>query len=224
MTEVTDTRSPPTFCTMSAKTVVVAMTFILPVAGSDAFSPHATSTTPVMITRATLGADRLRLSLNGWFMWSFGWSSVRVGGRSGVRRGLGLAVAAEPEELEPMRLDPVAAAPCDLRNGLGNARILDVRRAATALADDVMMVCGRARDICVLAARQVEPFHHAQLRQEVERPEQSGPADAEPPRARDGLELGSGEVPVVLRDEGGDGTPWRGEAVAGRVERVNDRV
>ena len=52
--------------------------------------------------------------------------------RAGVRRRLGLAVPAEPEQLEPVAVDPVAAATGDLGHRLSDAAVLYVGRATAA--------------------------------------------------------------------------------------------
>ena len=82
----------------------------------------------------------------------------------------------------------------------------------------------RAGHVGVLAGRQVESLDDAELGQQVQRPKERRPADAEPPLAGRGLELGGGEVPVVLGDEVGDGASRLGQPVAGVIEGVDDGI
>jgi len=88
----------------------------------------------------------------------------------------------------------------------------------------MMVMCRRAWDIRVLASGQVEPFHDAELCEQVERPKQRRPTDPQPPTPRGGLELGRGEVTVVFGDQVRDGTARAGQAVAAGVERSDDGI
>ena len=65
-----------------------------------------------------------------------------------------------------------------------------------------MVVMDRvARDIGVLAGRQVQAFDDAELLEQVERAEDRRPADPESPRPRSRDEVGGREVPRSFSDE-----------------------
>ena len=61
----------------------------------------------------------------------------------------------------------------------------------------MVVVCRLARDVGVLARRQVEALDGAQIDQDVECPEDRRPADPEPPSARIRDEVGRGEMTVA---------------------------
>ena len=63
---------------------------------------------------------------------------MKLGARSGGQSGLGLAVPAEPEELQAMGIDPIAAPPGDLGDGLADTRVFDVSGASAARAPSCM--------------------------------------------------------------------------------------
>jgi hypothetical protein len=149
---------------------------------------------------------------------------ARSGGWAGVGAGFGLAMPAEPEEFEAMRLDAVPTAPRDLVDGRRQAEILDLGRAPAPGAHDVVMVGGRACDIRVLAAGQVEALEDAELREEIEGPEECRPADAQSAVPCDRLEIRSGEMAVGLGDQARDSAPWCSEPMAGQVEGAQDGV
>jgi len=144
--------------------------------------------------------------------------------RSGVGRRFRLAVSAEPEQLEPMGFDPVPTPPCDLAHSLGHPTVLDVGGAPAARADDMVVVGGRARDVCVLTARQIEPFNDAQVGQQVQGTEERRPTDTQAPRPGDLLELGCGEMTIVLGDQGRHGSPWAREPIPCDIKGPDDRV
>ena len=97
---------------------------------------------------------------------------------------LRLAARAEPEQLQAVRVDPVAGLPPDPRDDCGEARVADVGRPAAASADDMVMVRRRlAGDVGVVAGRQVDPLDRPDALQDLERPEDRRPADVQPPRA-----------------------------------------
>jgi hypothetical protein len=123
-----------------------------------------------------------------------------------------------------VRLDGVAASPRDLGDHAGKAAVLDSRRPTAARTDDVVVVGGRARDVRVLAGREIEALDNVKLRQEIERPEERRPTDPESPAARGRLELGRGEVAVVFGDEIGDREARRGKPIAGSLERIDDGI
>jgi hypothetical protein len=143
---------------------------------------------------------------------------------SGVRAGLRLAVAAEAEQLEPVGVDPVTAPPRDLRHRVCDAAILHFGRAAAARADDVVMVRSGARDVRMLAVREVQALDDVELGEEFEHTEERCPADPEATLASDCFEFGGREVTIVLGDQFGEGTSRSRQPVAAGVERLDDRV
>ena len=86
------------------------------------------------------------------------------------------------------------------------------------------MVSTSTGDVGVLTGRQVQALHDMELGQQVERPKQRRPTDPQPPTPRGGLELGRGEVTVVLGDQVRDGTARPGQAVAAGVEGSDDGI
>ena len=71
----------------------------------------------------------------------------------------------------------------------------------------------------VLTRRQVQPFDGAELRQDIERPEDGRAPDPETPVPRRADQLGGREVAVLIGDERCEGAPRLGQPVAGAVER-----
>ena len=147
-----------------------------------------------------------------------------AGNRSRARRGLaGLARRTQAEQLEPVVVDAIARPPGDVLDDRAKARVGDRIAPTAARADDVVVVGRLAADVGVLAGGQVEPLDRTELLQHLERAEDGRPADAEMLAARRFDQLGGGEVAVAVRDEGCDGAPRSGQAVAGVVERRDDR-
>ena len=87
-----------------------------------------------------------------------------------------------------------------------------------------MVMSRRAWDVRMLAGRQIETFHDPELGQEIQRPEERGPTDAESSTPRGGFELGRGEVAAVLGDQVRDGTARPGQAITAGVERLDDGI
>jgi hypothetical protein len=130
----------------------------------------------------------------------------------------------EPEEFESMRLDAVATAPRDLVDGCRQAEILDLGRAPTPGAHDVVMVGRRAGDICVLAVGQIEALEDAELREEIEGAEQSRPANAQSAVTRDRLEIRGREMSDGFGDQARDRAAWGSQPLAGQIEGAQDGV
>jgi hypothetical protein len=86
----------------------------------------------------------------------------------------------------------------------------------------VVVMRAGARDIGVLAIRQVDALDDTQLSKEVERAKKGRPADAQAPPTRGGFELQGSEVPVVVGDQICYGAPWSGHPVAGQVNGIDD--
>lgn len=147
-----------------------------------------------------------------------------IGCASGVGGRLGLAVSTQPEQLETVRVDAIAAAPGDLGHGLGHPCVFDLCGPSTARTDDVVVMGRRAGHVRMLAARQIHALDDPEIGEKVQRPEQGGPADADPAISRGRLELQRGEVPAMFGDESGDLTPRAGEAIAREVQGVDDVI
>jgi hypothetical protein len=79
-----------------------------------------------------------------------------------------------------------------------------------------------AGDEGVLARGQVDPLDHPELGQDVESPEDRGPAESEVAPTRRIEQVIRCEVALPARDETRQRAPWRGEAVAGTLERTDD--
>lgn len=143
-------------------------------------------------------------------------------GESGVARpGTGRA---EAEQLEAVGVDLEPGPTADLGGDGLDPGIVDVVGAATAGADDVVVVDGFARDVGVLARRQVEPLDDAKVLEQIERPEDRGPSDPEAPGPSVGDQVGGGEVPGPVGDQLGHGTAGSGDPVSGMVECAEERA
>ena len=119
-----------------------------------------------------------------------------------VGRGrTGQARRTQAEELESVVVDPVAGLSGDLANDRPQTGVVDPGRPPAARADDVMMVRRLAADVGMLAGRQVQPFDGAELGEDLERPEDRRPPDAETPGSRRDDQLGGREMAVLIGDE-----------------------
>ena len=146
--------------------------------------------------------------------------SGRDRGRSGSR---GQAGRAEAEQLEAVVVDPIAGLPRDLAHDRSQAQVGDLGRAPTRGAHDVVVMRRLAADVGVLARWQVEPLDSAELREDLERPEDGRAPDAEVTAARVAHQLRGREVARLLGDQHGQRAAWLGQPVAGAVEGGDDR-
>lgn len=121
-----------------------------------------------------------------------------------------------------MGIDSEARALGDLAHDRAKAGVVDVPVPATDRADDMVVMDGLARDIRVIAARQVDTLDRPQFGQDVERPEDGGATDAQATRVRVGDKVGRGEVAIASSDQAHDRTPRGGDAVAGPVQGCVD--
>jgi hypothetical protein len=126
----------------------------------------------------------------------------------------GLAVRAQPEQLETVVVDAIAGRPLEVTDNVAKAGVRDIAAAAAARANDVMVVGRLARDVGVVAARQVEPLHGAEAGEDVQGPEDGRPPDPEALRARLGDQIRRREMGPLLRDQLGDRPPRLRQAVA----------
>lgn len=89
----------------------------------------------------------------------------------------------------------------------------------------MMVVDGRrAGDEAVAATREVDLLDEAELGEDFQRSEDRGSANPEPGAGGLSDEVTRGEVAVVGRDERGESPAGLGEAVAGSLECVDDRL
>jgi hypothetical protein len=128
-------------------------------------------------------------------------------------------MSTDPEQLKPVRVDPIAGEAGYFGHYLGDAAIRGVGRPAAIRADD-MVVMGRTdtRHVCMSSCREINPLDNAQFRQQVERPEDSPATDAETTIASVRFKFGRREGPVIFRDQVRDGSPGRSQAIAGHIE------
>lgn len=117
-----------------------------------------------------------------------------------------------------MVVHPKAGPAGDLAHDRAQSRIVDLGRPTAARADDVMVMDRLAAYVRMRTARQVEPLHGAQIRQDLERPEDRRPADADPMRAGVRDEVGRREVPSPPGDEADDRATGVCEPVSGTFE------
>ena len=125
------------------------------------------------------------------------------------RRGAVGAVSAwqwrhSPKSSTPVGVDAEPGQALDLGDGVVEARVGDLGRPPAARADDVMVMRAGARDVGMIATREIEPLHHAELDEQIQGAEQGRPTHAEAPVAGDRRQLGRREVPVVGGDQVGE--------------------
>ena len=112
-----------------------------------------------------------------------------------------------------MVVDAVARRPFEVADDVAQASVGDITAAATPRAHDVVVVGRLARDVRMVAARQVEPLHRAKTGEDVKRAEDRGPPDPEPPRARLGHQVRRGEMGGLIGDQPGDGLSGLRQAI-----------
>ena len=223
----TSTCEPPTWRTRSARTLVVATTLIASGAGAGPLDPTATSSWPAQPATKipairTTDIQRVISSL------SVG-RRIRMALASAVRRCGGAEWARQPGSRDRGRRARVGARRPDSlsagrpRYDSPQALIGDVRDAAAARADHVVVMERLANDIGVFACRQVDALDRAQLGEHLEGAEDGCPSEPQPARPRMVDEIGRREVPLVLGDQRSDGAPRFGEPVAGAFEGGGDR-
>ena len=102
-------------------------------------------------------------------------------------------------------------APRDLVDQSGQFAVGDVFAPPAGRADQVMvMFVGVAHDIRVGAAREIQPLHDAQVREQIKGAEDSRPADVHPLEAAAFKQVGGGEMASGGRNELGYQAPvWR---------------
>ena len=88
----------------------------------------------------------------------------------------------------------------------------------------MMVVSGCAGNVGVLTGWEVDALDDAELRKQVEGPEERRPADAEPSVARGRLELRRREVAIAVGDQRGDGPSRGGDPVASLADRGDDGI
>ncbi len=126
---------------------------------------------------------------------------------------------AQPEQLEPVGVDQVAAVPRDFCDYLLEAAVRHLSRLAAAATDDVVVVMLRlAGDVRVLARWKVEAFESPELGEKVEVAEEGGPADLHAPSAGHVKQLGRREVTGSAVDELGHSAASPGHSVSGTCE------
>ena len=172
---------------MSAKTVVVVTTLsgVRPRRtgrdggrGCDRTAPHGRerrrprATTTPAARRATESQRAVARDD------ALSWHGLGRAGQASASSGPGSAGRARRARADACRSGSRSAARSP-RTRLGDAAVVDLGRPAAARADHVVVMGRRARDVGVLAVRQVEPLDDAELREQVERPEQGRPADPE---------------------------------------------
>ena len=195
---VTSTFVPPTWRTMSARTVVVATTLSAPGAG---VGPEAAGVAaPVQPATTSRMAATPRPSLS-----DEGGQTARarriIGGQADAQAGQRPNSSRRWLSIR----NPVRRSTARTMSRTPRSSISVVLPAA--LADDVVVVGGLAADVRVLAARQVDPLHDAQLAERVDRPEDRRPPDPEPPGAGVGEDVRRGERAVAVGDQAGHRPP-----------------
>ena len=136
------------------------------------------------------------------------------------RRG---AIGAQPEQLDPVRIDDVARPGLDLAGDRVHAAVLDLGAPAAALADDVVVMGGLADHVRVFAVGQVKTLDQAELLEQLERQKDRRTSDAESAALGLSDQIERGEMVGTLGHHLGDDPPRLGDVVAGIVQRVGQR-
>jgi hypothetical protein len=201
---------------MSARTVVVATTFSAPGAGLAAPEDGVAAEEHPATTAITATSDAARLSLTD--------RRTDLTTDTGVLllpgRGAGRAAA---EQLEAVAVDAEPRPALHGPHDVADAAVVDLGRAAAALAHDVVVVGRLATDVGVLAVRQVEALDHVQLVERVQGTEDRRPADPEASVTGVGEDVGRGEGPVTFGDERGHVAASIGQAEASGVKGGKQR-
>jgi hypothetical protein len=103
-----------------------------------------------------------------------------------------------------MRLDFKARASGGFRSDGVDAAVIDLGDCTARDADQVMVVGWFARDVGMSAVGKVNPFNQVLVGEEFKETEDSGAPNAEAALIGICNEVGSGEVPLPARNEGGE--------------------
>lgn len=124
-----------------------------------------------------------------------------------------------------MLLHLPAGAPLHARDGLAKSKILDLGHTSADLADHmVVMVRRQTGHVRMLARRQIDTLEQSKVREEVERAEDRGPADAKLAGLGLSDDVVGGEVAGAAGDELGHDTPRLSEPVASGPECVDKGI
>ena len=118
-------------------------------------------------------------------------------------------------------LEPGCAA--DISGDGGHPAGFDLGRSGALRADHVMVVHRLALDVGMVAVGQVDPLDRVQLGEQLERPEDRGPAHVQPALAGIVDKVGSREVAVSAGDQAGHHAARLGQPVARPVKHADDR-
>ena len=121
-----------------------------------------------------------------------------------------------------MLVDAVAGLSFDVADDGPQARVVGVAASTAARTDHVVVMDGFACHVGVLATRQVQPLDRSKVGQDIERPEDRGPSDAEPARARRIDEVGRGEMAFPTDDEVHDRASGGRGSIPGTTQRRVD--
>src|SRR5690349_9988355 len=180
---VTETLPPPTWWTMSARTVVVATTRSAP--GCCVGLPAGPAVQAVSSkARPSITTERVR--------------ATRCSRVIGSGRGAG---GAPPEQFETVAVDREPGPPLDRPDDVADPAIVDLGRAPAVLADHVVVMGRLAGDVGVVAVREVDPLDDVELHERVNRPEDGRPPDAQAAGLRVREEVGGGKRALAARDQ-----------------------
>jgi hypothetical protein len=135
---------------------------------------------------------------------------VTISSRSLVRTAAG----AQPKQLEPVAIDPVARPALDVVDDGKQPGVLDVRSPAAARAHDVVVMARLAGDVGVVARRQIDPLDGAKLDEHLQCPKDRRAADTQPTRMGVGKQVRGREMAISGRDQVRNDPPGPGEPVA----------
>ena len=111
-----------------------------------------------------------------------------------------------------MRLDFKARASGGFGSDGVDAAVINLRDCTARDAHQVMVVGGFARDVGMSAVWQVNPFNEVLVGEEFKETEDSGAPNAEAVLVSICNQVGSGEVPLPARNQGGELAPRPGKA------------
>ena len=225
---VTSTRSPPTLRTMSAKTVVVATTWMrdaAPVAfGGEAWhAAMASRPANPWIRPSVARRPLLRLSLALGGGGRVTWILLERSGRAVL--SVRLAVGTLPEDFQAVRVDHESGRCLDAAQDGPEAQLSNLHRSAAGRADDVVVVgIGLAGHVGVISRRKIDALDEVEVGQELEGAKDGRPADDTASRARCGQDVLRGEVAILFGDRLRDRAARGGQALSGPPERRDQGI
>ena len=103
-----------------------------------------------------------------------------------------------------------------------NAAIVDLGNHAARGANEVMVVRGFARNVCMAPVGEVHALDESLGNEQIEEAKDRGAPHVDATSPRIGHEVGGGEMALALGDQTRYGTPRSGEADPGPIDRPQE--